>query len=102
MGRVTSSPWSRSPVIRSGRPGEVDVLVANAGAIFVAAVKATPAEALARLLEHYLCQADWDDGLEGERSVRHTLLVIEPGVSKTSSPSGSRTVARVTGPRGVG
>jgi Zinc-binding dehydrogenase len=36
------------------------------------------------------------------RSIRHPLLVIEPGVSKTSSPSGSRTVASVTGPRGVG
>ena len=34
-----------------GEAGEVDVLVANAGAIFVAAVEATPAEALARLLE---------------------------------------------------
>ncbi len=40
--------------------------------------------------------------LEAEQPVRHALLVIEPGVSKTSSPSGSRTVTRVTGPRGVG
>ena len=30
------------------------------------------------------------------------LRVIEPGVSKTSKPSGSRTVAIVTGPFGVG
>ena len=34
-----------------GEAGEIDVLVANAGAIFVAAVEATPAEALARLLD---------------------------------------------------
>ena len=34
-----------------GEAGEVDVLVANAGAIFVAAVEATPPEALARLLD---------------------------------------------------
>ena len=38
--------------------------------------------------------------LLGRSSIRHPLLVIEPGVSKTSSPSGSRTVASVTGPRG--
>jgi hypothetical protein len=42
------------------------------------------------------------DGLGAAPSIRYTLLVIEPRVSKTSSPSGSRTVARVTGPRGVG
>ena len=50
-------------------------------------------------------QVDWDDvrddGPEAGRSVRYALLVIEPEVSKISSPSGSRTVARVTGPRGV-
>ncbi len=34
-----------------GEAGEVDVLVSNAGAIFVAAVEATPPEALARLLD---------------------------------------------------
>ena len=34
-----------------GEAREVDVLVANAGAIFAAAVEATPAEALARLLD---------------------------------------------------
>ena len=49
--------------------------------------------------------ADWDDIRNDEpgapRSDRYTLLVIEPGVSKTSSPSGSRTVARVIVPRGV-
>jgi hypothetical protein len=49
--------------------------------------------------------ADWDDIRNDEpgaaRSDRYTLLVIEPGVSKTSSPSGSRTVARVIVARGV-
>src|SRR5258708_26950249 len=35
-----------------------------------------------------------DDGLGAARSTRYTRLVIEPGVSTTSSPSGSRTVAR--------
>ena len=34
-----------------GEAGEVDVVVSNAGAIFVAAVEATPPEALARLLD---------------------------------------------------
>ena len=34
-----------------GEAGEVDVLVSNAGEIFAAAVEATPAEALARLLD---------------------------------------------------
>jgi NADP-dependent 3-hydroxy acid dehydrogenase YdfG len=34
-----------------GEAGEVDVLVSNAGEIFVAAVEATPPEALARLLD---------------------------------------------------
>ena len=42
-----------------------------------------------------------DDGLGAARSTRYTRLVVEPGVSKTSSPSGSRTVARVISPRGV-
>ncbi len=54
---------------------------------------------------HYLRRVDWDDirddGLGAARSTRYTRLVIEPGVSKTSSPSGSRTVARVISPRGV-
>ena len=36
------------------------------------------------------------------RPVCHALLVIEPGVSRTSTPSGSRTVAMVTCPFGVG
>jgi hypothetical protein len=48
--------------------------------------------------------ADWHDIRNDEpgvaRSDRYTLLVIEPGVSKTSSPSGSRTVARVIVARG--
>jgi len=35
------------------------------------------------------------------RSTRYARLVIEPGVGKTSSPSGSRAVARVISPRGV-
>ena len=34
-----------------GEAGEIDVLVSNAGAIFAAAVEATPPEALARLLD---------------------------------------------------
>ena len=56
-------------------------------------------------LGYGLRRVDWDgirdDGLGAARSTRYTRLVIEPGVSKTSSPSGSRTVARVISPRGV-
>src|SRR6266536_5218409 len=51
---------------------------------------------------HYLRRVDSDgirdDGLAAARSTRYTRLVIEPGVSKTSSPSASRAVARVISP----
>ncbi len=45
---------------------------------------------------YYLRHADSDgirdDGLGAARSPRYTRMVIELGVSKTRSPSGSRTV----------